>query len=70
MKYDKFFTKINNIHHSLKYTIDKRNIGCLPFHDVKVQKIGTDLLTSVHRKTTNANMLINWKAKTPKSWIN
>ena len=35
---------------------------------MSVQKIGTELLTSVYRKTTNTNMFINWNAKSPKSW--
>ena len=68
MKCDNFFTKLNKIHPNLNYTIEKPKIGCLPFLDVSVQKIRTKLLTSVYRKTTNTNILINWNAKSPKNW--
>ena len=68
MKCDNFFIKLNKIHPNLNYTIEKPKIGCLPFLDVSVQKIRTKLLTSVYRKTTNTNILINWKAKSPKNW--
>ena len=67
-KCDNFYTKMNNVHPNLKYTIEKPKIGLLPFLDVKVQKIGTKLQTSVYRKSTNTNMLINWNAKAPKNW--
>ena len=50
MKRDNFFTKLNSIHSSLKYTIEKSKIGFLPLLDVKVQKIGTELLKYVYRK--------------------
>ena len=65
LKCDTFLTKINNIHPSLKFTIDKPKIEFSPFLDVKVQKVGTDFSW---RKTTNTNMFINWKAKAPKIW--
>ena len=68
MKCDNFFTKLIIIHPSLNYTVETSKIEFLAFLDVSVQKIETELLTSVYRKTTNTNMLINWNAKSPKNW--
>ena len=49
---DKFLTKLNCLHPSLKFTFEKEKGKCLPFLDVYVERTDVGLETSVYRKPT------------------
>ena len=47
-----FFNKLNSLHPSLKFTMEKETDEMLPFLDVKIEKSTNKFLTSVYRKPT------------------
>ena len=57
---------INKLHANIKFTLEIEKNGTISFLDVKVQRKGNSLETSVHRKTTNTNLYVKWDAYLPK----
>ena len=49
---DEFLTKLNFLHPSLKFTIEKEIGKCLPFLDVYVERTDIGFEISVYRKAT------------------
>ena len=49
-KVDKFLAYLNCRHPKIKFTKEVERNGCLPFLDVHVKRVGTQLSTSVYRK--------------------
>jgi len=47
-----FYNKLNLLHPSLKFIMEKETDGTLPFLDVKIEKDTNKFLTSVYRKPT------------------
>ena len=61
--------KLNEFHQSIKFTFEKENDGTIAFLDVKViRKINGCFETDIHRKPTDTNVYVNWKAFAPKIW--
>ena len=51
-------------HESIKFTHEIENEGKLPFLDVNVtRKLDGSFNTSVHRKPTDTNIYVRWKAQ-------
>ena len=49
---DEFLAKLNCLHPSLKFTIEKKKTKCLPFLDAYVERTDIGFETSVYRKPT------------------
>ena len=61
--------RLNSFHESIKFTFEKERDDSIAFLDVKVirNEDGT-FSTDIHRKKTDTNIYINWKAFAPKIW--
>ena len=56
---------INKLHANIKFTLELEKNDMISFLDVKVQRTGNSLETSVYRKTTNTNLYTKWNACLP-----
>ena len=59
--------KLNLLHPTLKFTIEKGQNNSLHFLDVLVEKMGTGFLTSIYRKPTLTGQYIRWNSFSPKT---
>ena len=62
-----FLDILNNLHKSVKFTIEKGN-KCMPFLDVSVSIINNYFVTSVYRKATHTGVFLNYTSKAPTAW--
>ena len=62
----KFFSNLNKLHPSLRFTLEKESNSTLPFLDVLVYKEDSCFLTSVYRKPTFTGLYIRWGSVCPK----
>ena len=62
-----FYERLNNLHRNIKFTYE---IGGnqLPFLDVAVTLSTSGLRSTVHRKKTDTNVILNYKAVAPTTW--
>ena len=63
-----FLNYLNNLHPNIKFTVEKENLGKLPFLDVLVDKNDANkekFLTSVYRKPTFTGLLTNFTSYVP-----
>jgi len=54
------YNKLNSLHPSLKFTVEKETDVILPFLDVKIKKDTNKFLTSVYRKLTFMGKFRKW----------
>ena len=64
-KCNTFFQKLNTLHPSLKFTLEKETNGSISFLDVKVEKDNNCFITSIYRKPTFTGQYINWASYCP-----
>ena len=57
---DEFYRLLNELHPSLKFTMEPEQLGRLPFMDVRVMKIENQLQRSVYRKPTFTGLYTRW----------
>ena len=57
-----FHAHLNNINPSIQFTYEKEREGELPFLDVRVQREGNTISTSVYRKATHTDRYINFSS--------
>lgn len=62
---DLFLSKLNGLHPSLKFTMEKEVNNSLAFLDVVVEKTGANFVTSVYRKPTFSGQYISWDSFCP-----
>jgi len=60
-----FYNKLNLLHPSLKFTMEKETDDTLPFLDVKIEKDTNKFLTSVYRKPTFIGQYTPWDSFGP-----
>ena len=60
-----YFTQLNSMHSSLKFTVEKESNHRLPFLDVLVHKTFTAFITSVNRKPTFSGLYTRWDSFCP-----
>ena len=58
---DKFLTKLNCLHPSLKFIFEKEKGKCLPFLDVYVERTDIGFETSVYRKPNFTGQYLGWE---------
>jgi len=63
-----FYNKLNILHPSLKFTLEKETDGTLPFLDVKIEKDTNKFLTSVYRKPTFIGQYTHWDSFGQPHW--
>jgi hypothetical protein len=66
--YEKFLEHINNQHPNIKFTVEKSINNVLPFLNTEIKLTGDNFESSVFRKDTNTNVLLNVNAVCPMSW--
>ena len=64
-KADKFLTKLNTLHSSLKFTFEKEKNKCLPFPDGYVEITNIGFENSVYRKLTFTSQYLRWESFIP-----
>lgn len=62
---DRFFCCLNNLHPSLKFTMEIESDGQLPFMDVKVMKTEDELQRMIYRKPTFTGLYTRWDSFCP-----
>ena len=61
----KFFSNINKLHPSLRFTLEKATNSTLSFLDVLVYKEDSRFLTGVYREPTSTGLYIRWDSFCP-----
>ena len=64
---DNFYNKMNTIHPNLQFTLERPNNDKLPFLDTEIKKIKNQLQTSVYRKPTDTNLIMQYTSTCPKA---
>ena len=65
---DTFYNKMNTIHPNLQFTLERPNDNKLPLLDTEIKKIKNQLQTSVYRKPTDTNLIMQYTSTCPKAW--
>ena len=66
---DQVLAKLNEFHEHIKFTFEKEAGGVIAFLDVKVARCNNGFFkTDIHRKKTDTNVYLNWKAFAPRPW--
>ena len=64
-EYNEFFSHLNSLHQSLRFTFEKVCNGTLPFLDVLVEKNDHEFVTSIYIKPTFIGQYIRWNSFCP-----
>ena len=62
---DSKLNEINNLHPSLKFTIETESNGTLPFLDMLVHNVEGSLSSSWYRKPTDTGLTLNFHSLSP-----
>ena len=62
---NEFFSHLNPLHPSLRFTFEKKCNRTLPFLDVLVEKNDHEFVTSIYRKPTFTGQYIRWNSFCP-----
>ena len=62
---NEFFSHLNSLYPSLRFTLEKECNGTLPFLDVLVEKNDHKFVTSIYRKPTFPGQYIRWNSFCP-----
>ena len=62
---EEFFSHLNSLHPSLRFTFEKECNWTLPFLDVLVEKNDHEFVTSIYRKPTFTGQYIRWNSFCP-----
>ena len=62
---NEFFSRLNSLHPSLRFTLEKECNRILPFPDVLVEKNDHEFVTSIYRKPTFTGQYIRWNSFCP-----
>ena len=57
---DDFLIYLNKQHKSIQFTLEKENHNVLPFLDIKIEKAGLGIRTSIYKKITDTGLLTNF----------
>ena len=63
-----FNDKLNNLHKAMIFTMETSTTNQLPFLDIIIKIKEDQFLTSIYKKFSNTNVLMNYESCTPKSW--
>ena len=63
---DQFFSDLNSLHPSLKFTVENEQEGKLPFLDVLVQRSCSSFTTTIYRKPTFTGLYLGWNSFCPR----
>ena len=63
-----FNEKLNNIHKAMVFTMETSMINQLPFLDINIRIKDDQFSTSIYKKSSNTNVMMNYESCTPKSW--
>ena len=63
---DKFFTHLNQIQSSTKFTMESKKDNCISFLDISITRDHTGTLdTNIYHKTTHSERYLNFKSEHP-----
>ena len=65
--YKQFLSKLNNLHPNLKFTFEFGG-STLPFLDTRITLKSPTFESTIYRKKTNTNVVINYSATAPTQW--
>ena len=60
-----FFSRLNDLHPDLQFTMESETENQLPFMDVLIKRVGDDLIRSVYRKPTFTGLYTRWDSFAP-----
>ena len=63
-----FQQKLNNLHRDLIFTMESSTSNKLPFLDINVKLEENRVITSIYKKPSNTDVLLNFDSCTPQSW--
>ena len=62
---ERLFNELNSVHPDIKFTKEMETNGRISMLDVAIERRGTKMVTSVFRKATNTNLLLNFESSHP-----
>ena len=65
---NEFNQKLNTLHQDLVFTMETCTSGKLPFLDISVKLEENKFTTSIYKKPSNTDVLLNFHSCTPQSW--
>ena len=65
---NEFNQKLNTLHQDLVFTMETCTSGKLPFLDISVKLEENKFTTSIYKKPSNTDVLLNFHSCTPKTW--
>ena len=65
---DEKLSEINNLHPSLKFTIERETNGAIPFLDMKILNDTGTLSSTCYNKPTDTGLIMNYHALAPKRY--
>ena len=65
---DHILSVLNNFHPNIQFTYETEYNFKLGFLDVMLCRDGENIVTTVYRKVTNADVYLNWNSFAPHSW--
>ena len=65
---DYVLRKLNDFHKNIQFTVEVEKEGRIWFLDVLMIRDKNNIETTVHRKSTNNNIYLNWTSDVPNKW--
>ena len=65
---DYVLRKLNDFHKNIQFTVEVEKEGRIWFLDVLMIRDKNNIETTVHRKSTNNNIYLNWTSHAPNKW--
>ena len=65
---DYVLSKLNNFHKNIQFTVEVEKEGRISFLDVLMTRDNNNIKTTVHRKSTNNKIYLNWTLHAPNKW--
>ena len=60
---------VNTCHRNLTFTLEEPSLDGLPFLDLSMRKINTEIVSTWYRKSTDIGVILNFNAVVPKLYL-
>ena len=67
VNHETFMSKLNSLHANISFTVELGGTE-LPFLDTRIQLVGNGFTSTVFRKDTNTDMILNYSSVAPMKW--
>ena len=67
VSFEKFYKKLNNLHKSINFTYELGG-NELPFLDINIKLTREEIITKIHKKQMDTDVILNFSAVAPTKW--